>query len=244
MSKRTDSTGVHDFDVIGPVTVPTGGSDGLVRLWKAWYYGFPNGQYSALIYGELPSSKPTMVRISSMCIWGHLFGSQLCDCGWQLDEARRRIVEHGAGVIVFCHDQHGKGVGLRNHYRIYSDGQEAGLDLVVGAYKHLGFKEDYREYGDVARILRDLGVKSVRLLSNSPKRVTTLRQHGLEVEIAPIEMAVNNLNASELGVKKWTLHHSLKLLDDQGRPVPRSTIEQQAKGLTHMLKRKRKRNSG
>jgi GTP cyclohydrolase II len=92
----------------------------------------------------------------------------LCDCEWQREESKRRVADSEYGLILFATEQHGKGVGQRNHFRIYSEGQRRGLELVVDAYRMLGFNEDYREYGGAAAILEARGIKSLKLLTNSP----------------------------------------------------------------------------
>src|SRR4030095_6738264 len=153
--------------------------------------------------------------IESICIWAHLFDSQFCDCDWQLGEAKRRIDEEGNGLIIFAFDQHGKAVGLRNHFIVYAEGQRRGHELVVDAYTSLGFDEDYRkDYRDIADILHHFGVKNIRLMSNNPKRIKLLKKTGIEIERVRIEAPLNSYNKPELTTKKNKLCHLLTLKED------------------------------
>lgn len=125
--------------------------------------------------GDIQNSDNLLVRVSSNCQWAFYFESNYCDCKWQMEEAKRRVVEEGQGLIIFAHDQHGKGVPIEDHWKIYAEGQRRGLELVVDAYEQIGFREYYREYDDVMGILQHYGVRSVRLLTNNPNRRNFLK---------------------------------------------------------------------
>ena len=200
------------YELIGPVKLPLKLSDGKISEFSIWYFSFPKGQYAALVKGDIRGAKSPLIRIESVCIWAHLFDSQYCDCGWQLEEAKRRIDEEGTGLIIFAFDQHGKSVGLRNHFIVYAEGQRRGHELVVDAYTSLGFDEDYRkDYQDVADIMRHFGVNNIRLMSNNPKRIDFIKKLGIEVNRVPLETPLNSCNKLEMTTKKAKLCHLLKL---------------------------------
>ncbi len=159
----------------------------------------------ALIKGELPSDSPVLVRVHSQCLTGDIFGSLRCDCGSQLERALERINEEGCGVLVYLR-QEGRGIGLKNKLLAYGL-QEQGLDTVE-ANQSLGFKSDLREYGIGAQILRDLGVRKLRLLTNNPRKIIGLDGYGLEVEgREPIEIPANVENRHYLEAKRDKLGH-------------------------------------
>lgn len=215
---------VHQFgryELIGPVKLPLRLSNGKVSEFTLWYFAFPGGQYTALVKGNPQAVKKPLVRVESICIWSQLFGSQYCDCDWQLDEAKRRIDDQGNGLIVFAFDQHGKYVGLRNHFIVYAEGQRRGHELVVDAYTSLGFDEDYRKnYADVADILRHFGVKSIRLMSNNPNRIELLEKAGIKIKPIPLEIPVNEYNEEEMVTKKVKLGHFVTLKRTLKKTLP------------------------
>jgi len=195
-------------EVIGPVELPLS-ADGVVEGFRLWLYRFDRQRYLVLTRGGPEESERPLVRISSMCNFGHVWGSEYCDCRWQLEESKRLIGGEGTGAIIFAFDHHGKGVGLENHYRVYSEGQKRGLELVVDAYEALGFPEDARDYGEIAIILHCLRMSRIRLLTNSPKRIEALEQAGIQVQRVPLEMPRTAYNSVELAVKRRKLGHLL-----------------------------------
>jgi 3,4-dihydroxy 2-butanone 4-phosphate synthase/GTP cyclohydrolase II len=145
------------------------------------------------------------VRVHSQCLTGDVFGSERCDCGEQLNKAMQTIAEEGRGVIIYMH-QEGRGIGLANKIRAYAL-QDQGLDTVE-ANLQLGFKEDLRDYGIGAQILRDLRVSRVRLLTNNPQKITGLEGYGIKVvERQPIEIPAHAGNIHYLRAKKEKLGH-------------------------------------
>jgi len=126
-----------------------------------------------------------------------------------LEESKRLIAVANSGVIVYAFDDHGKGVGVRNHFLIYAEGQRRGFELVVDAYEQLGFQEDYRNYDDIVKILRDVGVDRLSLLTNSPRKIGALEKSGLDVERVPLIAPSNPHNRQELSVKASKLGHLL-----------------------------------
>jgi 3,4-dihydroxy 2-butanone 4-phosphate synthase/GTP cyclohydrolase II len=163
----------------------------------------------ALVKGTWDKDEPILVRVHSSCMTGDIFGSCRCDCGPQLHKAMEMIEKEGKGVILYM-NQEGRGIGLLNKLKAYKL-QEEGRDTVE-ANLELGFKMDEREYGIGAQILRDLGVKKMKLLSNNPKKRTGLISYGLEiVDNIAIEIPANEHNEGYLKTKKEKMGHTLNL---------------------------------
>jgi 3,4-dihydroxy 2-butanone 4-phosphate synthase / GTP cyclohydrolase II len=167
----------------------------------------------ALVKGEIDPEKPVLVRVHSECMTGDIFGSLRCDCGDQLHKAMRMIANEGAGVVVYLR-QEGRGIGLVNKLKAYELQQKQGIDTVE-ANRKLGFKDDLRDYGLGAQILRNIGVRKMRLLTNNPKKMVGLEGYGLSiVEQIPIEIEPNEFNRCYLECKKLKMGHTLQL-DEQ-----------------------------
>lgn len=167
-----------------------------------------NGQeHLVLVKGEWSKDEAVFVRMHSSCVTGDIFGSCRCDCGAQLHKSMQMIEKEGKGVIVYL-NQEGRGIGLLNKLKAYKL-QEQGLDTVE-ANVELGFKVDERDYGVGAQILRDLGIRKIRLITNNPKKRAGLIGYGLEiVENVPINIPSNPHNENYLNVKRDKLGHSI-----------------------------------
>ena len=161
----------------------------------------------ALVRGEVGDGKDVLVRVHSKCLTGDVFHSARCDCGAQLDRAMARIAQEGRGVLLYL-NQEGRGIGLANKIRAY-ELQDEGFDTVE-ANERLGFKADQRDYGIGAQILTDLGVKSMRLLTNNPRKFVGLQGYGLSIsEAVALEIPASESTRKYLKTKKDKLGHKL-----------------------------------
>ena len=166
-------------------------------------------EHVALVKGEWEENEPILVRVHSSCVTGDIFGSLRCECGDQLHKAMEMVEKEGKGVIIYL-IQEGRGIGLMNKIKAYSL-QEQGLDT-VDANIQLGFSPDERDYGVGASILREIGVRKMRLISNNPVKRIGLEGYGLEiVENVGIEVGINKYNEHYMQTKKERMGHNLKL---------------------------------
>lgn len=164
-------------------------------------------EHLALVKGTWNEDEPVLVRVHSSCMTGDIFGSCRCDCGEQLQQAMEMIEKEGKGVIVYM-NQEGRGIGLLNKLKAYKL-QEQGLDTVE-ANLQLGFKMDERDYGVGAQIIRDLGVRKIRLMSNNPRKRTGLIGYGLEIiDNVALHVKPNPHNAKYLDTKRTKMGHTL-----------------------------------
>jgi 3,4-dihydroxy 2-butanone 4-phosphate synthase/GTP cyclohydrolase II len=167
-------------------------------------------EHIALVFGDVKDGENVLVRMHSKCLTGDVFHSQRCDCGWQLETAMQMIAREGRGVVVYL-DQEGRGIGLLNKLKAY-ELQDRGADTVE-ANERLGFKPDLRNYGIGAQILLDLGLRSIRPLTNNPMKLVGLEGYGLRIEDrVPIVSPHTAENASYLETKRSKLGHMLKVL--------------------------------
>lgn len=164
-------------------------------------------QHLALIKGSWDKDEPVLVRVHSSCLTGDIFGSCRCDCGPQLHHAMEMVEKEGKGVVLYM-NQEGRGIGLLNKLKAYKL-QENGLDTVE-ANLELGFNMDQRDYGVGAQILRDLGIRKIRLISNNPQKRAGLMGYGLEiVDKLPIEIVPNKHNEKYLKTKRDKMGHTI-----------------------------------
>ena len=189
-------------------------------LWQA--YGYRNEidgtEYVALVLGDVAGGTDVLTRLHSECLTGDVFGSLRCDCGAQLEAAMAAIAAEGRGVVLYLRGHEGRGVGLLGKLRAY-ELQDAGADT-VDANLELGLPADAREYSAGAQMLADLGVRSVRLLTNNPAKVSDLTDGGVDVTVrVPLTTAVTPYNLRYLTTKRDKLGHQIQNLNESERTV-------------------------
>lgn len=179
---------------------------------RAFTNKLDDGEHLILQMGEIDPEKPVLVRVHSECMTGDVFGSQRCDCGPQLHRAMEMIAREGNGVVLYLR-QEGRGIGLANKIRAYQL-QDQGMDTVE-ANLHLGFPMDSRDYGIGAQILRSIGIRKIRLLTNNPSKRVGLKGYGLEiVDRVPLIIEANRNNLEYLKVKREKMGHLLDETED------------------------------
>ena len=184
--------------------MPTHYGDFIIKVFKN---KLDNSEHVVLQKGEIDSEQPCLVRVHSECLTGDALGSARCDCGWQLDSSLQTISQQG-GVLLYM-SQEGRGIGLTNKIKAYAL-QDQGMDTVE-ANLHLGFSDDHRDYGIGSQILRYLGIRKMRLLTNNPRKIYGIQGYGLDiVGREPIEMQANIHNQGYLKTKRDKLGHFLK----------------------------------
>ncbi|MEK7744754.1 MAG: GTP cyclohydrolase II, partial [Elusimicrobiota bacterium] len=182
--------------------LPTKYGDFTLHLYEEVLTG---KQHLALVRGEVAGKRKVLVRVHSSCLTGDVLFSARCDCGSQLEAALRRIAREARGVLLYL-AQEGRGIGLPNKIRAYTL-QDQGLDTVE-ANKALGFSADLREYGIGAQILSDLGLSTLRVLTNNPRKIVGIEGYGLRVvERVPIQIPPNRHNARYFDAKRRKLGH-------------------------------------
>ncbi len=162
-------------------------------------------EHAAIVYGDVRGKDTTLVRVHSECFTGEVLHSLKCDCREQLDYALRAIVTEGAGAVVYLR-QEGRGIGLGNKIRAYALQMERGADT-VDANRMLGFEDDLRAYYAAAAIFRDLGIHSLRLLTNNPAKVEALEKEGLTVERVPVNIEPGRHNRDYIYTKRLRMGH-------------------------------------
>jgi 3,4-dihydroxy 2-butanone 4-phosphate synthase/GTP cyclohydrolase II len=189
-------------------------------LWQAYGYRheIDGTEYVALVLGEVADGTDMLTRLHSECLTGDVFGSLRCDCGAQLEAAMAAIAAEGRGIVLYLRGHEGRGVGLLSKLRAY-ELQDAGADT-VDANLELGLPADAREYSAGAQMLADLGVRSVRLLTNNPAKVRGLTGCGVDVAArVPLAAAVTPYNLRYLTTKRDKLGHQIQNLNDSERTV-------------------------
>ena len=200
-----------------------------VCAFKAVGYESDDGRtHVALVKGEPDGKQNVLVRVHSECFTGDVFGSTRCDCGVQLSESMRRIDEQGEGVVVYIRGHEGRGIGLRHKLEAYAL-QDGGLDTVE-ANVELGFSPDTRDYGVGAQILVDLGISTMRLLTNNPSKRAGLEGYGLEiVERVPLESAPTPENLRYLQTKRDKMGHLIDAVMVEPQATKNDPLDREAR---------------
>lgn len=199
---------VHDYPVEleSEADLPT--QFGTFRI-KGFVDKVGGEEHIVLTMGEFNENSPVLLRVHSECMTGDAFGSLKCDCGNQLKAALKKISENGSGALIYMR-QEGRGIGIINKIKAYAL-QDKGMDTVE-ANLALGFPEDMRNYGAAAQIIKKLGIRKIRLMTNNPDKITSLEQSGLEVtERVPLEVAHGHEADFYMKTKKEKMHHILNL---------------------------------
>ncbi len=195
---------------VAEARIPTEWGDFTCYVYESLLDG---EQHVAMVKGAVQGEDNVLVRVHSECLTGDVFGSLRCDCGVQLDAAMQRIAEEGLGVVVYLRGHEGRGIGIGHKIRAYSL-QDEGRDT-VDANVELGLPVDSREYGIGAQILVDLGITTMRFMTNNPSKYGGLEGFGLEIaERVPLESAPNPENIAYLRTKRERMGHLLEGLDD------------------------------
>jgi 3,4-dihydroxy 2-butanone 4-phosphate synthase/GTP cyclohydrolase II len=196
---------------VAEARIPTPHGDFTAHVFESLLDGT---EHVAFVAGEVSGKENVLVRVHSECLTGDVFGSMRCDCGKQLEEALEQVAQSGEGVVVYLRGHEGRGIGLGHKLRAYQL-QEQGRDTVE-ANLELGFPADSREYGIGAQILVDLGVTTMRLMTNNPAKYGGIEGYGLEiVERVPLRTQPNHENIAYLRAKQQKLGHLLEIDDEQ-----------------------------
>ncbi|GAA1515910.1 bifunctional 3,4-dihydroxy-2-butanone-4-phosphate synthase/GTP cyclohydrolase II [Sphaerisporangium rubeum] len=197
-------------------------------MWRAYGYasGIDGGEHVALVFGDLGDGEDVLVRAHSECLTGDVLGSLRCDCGVQLDHAMRAVANEGRGVVVYLRGHEGRGIGLMAKLKAYSL-QDGGSDT-VDANLQLGLPVDAREFSNAGQMLADLGVRSVRVLTNNPAKLRGLDGYGIRVlGREPMPVAFNEFNIRYLTAKRDRLGHHMEepaMDDGPARPATAGTV--------------------
>lgn len=208
----------HSLSHVGPVNLPLDWDAGQVKSCRLDLYERDGHRYLLAAIGVLSASERVLVRVQSACALADFFGSRWCDCAWQFKEAKRRIFQADAGLLVFCYDQHGKGIGLRDHYRVYAEGQRLKQELLTETFEFLNLPYDNRSYDSVVEILRHLGISSIRLMTNDPARLEVFEEHGIDVEREALVPPFDPFNETELRIKRTKFGHLIPLPEETATP--------------------------
>ena len=194
----------NTFQKVGPMKLPSRLGKGTFDLYL--YQFASDRRYFVLERGSVRGRSNVLTRVESNCVWAHVFGSARCDCAEQTQDAMRRIIAEGEGLLIHAYDQDGRGISLPDHVKVYMF-QDQGFDSVE-ADKQAGFQHyDRRDYKDIIEIMNDYSLSSIRLLSNNPDRINTLSKH-YKVTRVPLEsVSLDKWNAAQLYAKKAKMGH-------------------------------------
>ncbi|PHM66071.1 riboflavin biosynthesis protein ribA/GTP-cyclohydrolase II [Xenorhabdus stockiae] len=192
-------------NIVGPVSLPLK-IDESVNYFQLHYFECQGKRWACATLGDLHSMQAVPLRIESACFFGHVMHSQQCDCGFQLDEAFRRIARNKGGVVIYGIDQDARGLGIEKHFRIYDYRQNENLDTDE-IYKRFHAPLDSRSYEAVTAILHFLGIHNILLMSNNQERLAFLRKQGFQVERDEIEAPLTQYNMATMMLEKEDLNY-------------------------------------
>lgn len=192
--------------VVGPIRLPLRFDD-EVQYFQLHYFDTSDKRWACASLGDISDGAPSLLRIESACLFGHVFQSQQCDCGFQLTEAIRRIGMAGRGLVIYGIDQDARGHGIESHFRIYDYRQNHHLDTEK-VFEKLDSGLDARKYTIVAAILKWLGVQSIQLMSNNLEREAFLTSNGFNVVRHPLEAPLSRFNMATLMLEKEDLGYT------------------------------------
>lgn len=208
-----EAVGFEGFDDIAESDLAT-----RRGTFRAVAFRVDGHEHMALVLGETKMAEDVLVRVHSECMTGDIFSAMRCECGDQLDSALDAIVREGRGVLVYLRGHEGRGIGLVAKVRTHILQDEQGLDTVDSATT-LGLPVDIRDFGPAARVLKYLGIRSVRLMSNNPDKVSSLESYGISVASrVPLLVPANDKNIGYLTAKRDRLGHDLPHLDPSAPP--------------------------
>lgn len=215
MTPEMQSAKGMPYEQIGPINLPLDLIEGKPEHCICRYFGFAGGRYLVAEVGNMKELKPEeriLVRIQSACAFGDLFQSRWCDCAWQFRAAKAMLVERGKGLLIHAFDQHGKGLKLDDHYRVYAEGQKRHQELLTETFDFLGFDYENRHYDDIATILKDFySLSHIELMTNDPVRLEFFRKRGFDVKRTALEPTIDQFNIEELKIKKEKFGHMISL---------------------------------
>lgn len=220
------------FEAIGPMKLPSRIGGGTFDLYLYTFEKTGNN-YFVLERGNVRNKDKVLTRIDSNCVWANIFGSARCDCAEQVHEAMRRIIKEGQGLLIHAYNQDGRGLSLKDHVRVYME-QDKGYDTIE-ADKRCGFqKPDRRSYEEAIAILKDFGLDNIRLLTNNPHRMDSVKQAGIEVVREHIEaVKIDKYNIGQLYMKKKVLGHlfnSFQLSDPKIKKLFKQSLSKWSHG--------------
>jgi GTP cyclohydrolase II len=213
----------HDFfKIIGPIKIPIKLSNGNKTKIKVFLFVSEREEYLVCLLGDPQNNTNVLCRVSSACVFGFILKSLLCDCHDQFEESMHKMLDAGGGILIYCHSQHGKGIGLEAHFLVYAEGQRREKGLFSEIYSDLGLALDYRNYEDTAQIIKymsdNLHFNKITMLTEAPDRINFFEQRipelGMAVEFGSFSTKETAENSAELTEKRQLGYRISKQMND------------------------------
>ncbi|HLB42026.1 MAG TPA: hypothetical protein VJN02_04065 [Gammaproteobacteria bacterium] len=216
-----------NFKIVGPVKLPIKIESIKKNSMRAYLFAAKKENYLVCLFGNIDHAKNILVRISSACIFGFVCKSMLCDCHDQFEESIKKMVEADAGLLIFCMDQHGKGIGIEAHFLVYAEGQRRNIGLFSEIYEELGLKQDYRCYEETVDIIKYFKNKNqferITMLTESPDKInffkTRCNQLDIDVQFDSFETQITPENDAELSEKVELGYHIKNSLKKKNKVI-------------------------